>query len=344
MTMGRPRKKRKDLPPGLYWSERRGFYYYRVLRGETTYAGIGKVNREKAIKAWVKITNRAELDTAAGTFGELIDLFLRAELPRVKAKKTRDEYERQCGKLRQRWGTEIYGQSDADAVARRALRRAFFQRYIRQVEIEDRGRVQANHDVRLAHRIFEIAIQQGLTEYNPVSGVEYIEQAARERAVTQKDRDMLAGKAHPAFRLMMRLTEATGMRATDVRLLRVQQIHDGIIDLAQSKTGNDQQWEITPAVQAILDEAARLPGRTRSMYVLPTRRGTPYTESGFQSMRRRALAAAGLKDLQFRDVRKAAVNEAKKLGRNAQEFAGHSDPRTTEKHYLNEPVVVKPIR
>ena len=43
MTMGRPRKKRKDLPPGLYWSERRGFYYYRVLRGETTYAGIGKV-------------------------------------------------------------------------------------------------------------------------------------------------------------------------------------------------------------------------------------------------------------------------------------------------------------
>ena len=52
---------------------------------------------------------------------------------------------------------------------------------------------------------------------------------------------------------------------------------------------------------------------------------------------------AGLKDLQFRDVRKAAVNEAKKLGRNAQEFAGHSDPRTTEKHYLNEPVVVKPI-
>jgi hypothetical protein len=39
-----------------------------------------------------------------------------------------------------------------------------------------------------------------------------------------------------------------------------------------------------------------------------------------------------------------AVNEAKKLGRNAQEFAGHSDPRTTEKHYLNEPVVVKPIR
>ena len=50
---------------------------------------------------------------------QLIDLFLRVELPRVKSAKTRDEYERQCRKLRQRWGAEIYGQSDADAVTRR---------------------------------------------------------------------------------------------------------------------------------------------------------------------------------------------------------------------------------
>jgi|SRR5438105_12940068 len=75
------------------------------------------------------------------------------------------------------------------------------------------------------------------------------------------------------------------MRATDVRLLRVQQIHDGIIDLAQSKTGSEQQWEITPAVQAILDEAASLPGRARSLYVLPTLRGNQalrWLEKAFQ--------------------------------------------------------------
>jgi len=47
------------------------------------------------------------------------------------------------------------------------------------VEIEDPGHVQASHDVRLAHRIFEITIQQGLTEYNPVGGVEYIPEAPR---------------------------------------------------------------------------------------------------------------------------------------------------------------------
>jgi integrase len=117
-----------------------------------------------------------------------------------------------------------------------------------------------------------------------------------------------------------------------------------IIDLAQSKTGNDQQWEITPAVQAILDEATKLPGRTVSMYVFPSRRGTPLSEPSAMQMRRRAVKKAGLSDLQFRDIRKAAINEAKRQGRNATEFAGHSDPKTTKKHYLNEPVKVKPIR
>jgi hypothetical protein len=99
-----------------------------------------------------------------------------------------------------------------------------------------------------------------------------------------------------------------------------------------------QRWEITRAVQAILDEAATLPGRAVSMHVFPKRNWTPYTEHRVHYMRRRAPALAGLKDLQFRDIQfqdigKAAINEAKRQGMNAQEFAGHVDPRTTAKWY-----------
>ncbi len=202
----------------------------------------------------------------------------------------------------------------------------------------------ATHDVRLAHRIFDIAIQQGLTEYNPVTGVEYPVVAPRRRDVTQADVDALAEAATPVFSLMVRMGEATGMRLTDVRLLRLQQVHEGVIDLPQSKTGNAQQWDITPAVQVILDDAVKLPGRKVSMYVFPSRRGPPLSEASVMNMRRRAVKKAGLSNLQFRDIRKAAINEAKRQGKNAQEFAGHSDPRTTAKHYLNEPVKVKPIR
>jgi integrase len=337
--MARPRTKRKDLPPGLYWDDRRGFYF---RRGK--YVGIGKVDREKAIKAWVKITNRAELETKGGTFGELIDLFLREALPLVGSPKTRTEYERQCNKLRERWGAMPYGVTDSDAVQRKCLRTVEFSKYLRTVEKVGNGSIQANHDVKLVHRIFVVAKEHGLTEHNAAAGVRYIAEAPRKRPVTQADRDAIAANAAPVFRLMMRITEATGMRLTDVRRLRVQQVHDGIIDLSQSKTKNAQHWEITPAVQAILDEAATLPGRAVSMYVFPKRNGTPYTEQGVHHMRRRALALAGLKDLQFRDIRKAAINEAKRQGMNAQEFAGHADPRTTAKHYLNGPVKVRPTR
>lgn len=343
MNVGRPRTKRRDLPPGLYWTERRGFYYYRVLEKKTIYKGIGKVDREAAIQAWVKITNAKELETKPATFAELIDLFIRVELPRVGAR-TRETYELQCKQMRIRWGDQPYGQSDADAVTRKCLRRAFFQRYLRAAELLPTGRVKANHDVSLAHRIFEIAIQNEMTEYNPVKGVEYIIEHPRKRIVTQANRDAIAESASLVYRLMMRLTEATGMRLTDVRLLMLPQIHDDLIDLSQSKTGNGQLWELTPAVKAILEQAKQIPGRRNSVYVFPNKKGLPYTEDGIHKMRKSALAKAGLSDLQHRDIRKEAIKDAKRAGMNAQEFAGHSDPRTTEKHYITDPVKVRPTR
>jgi integrase len=331
------------LPPGLYWEDDRGFFLRRHGRREA----LGRIDREAAIKAWVKFNDVPDSNTTPGTFSELIDTFIREELPLVKAAKTRDEYERQCKKLRERWGAESYGVSDADAVQRRCLRVATFNRYLREAERSGKKMVQANHDVKLAHRIFVVARQQGLTEYNPCAGVRYIEEGPRQRAVTQADRDAVAAVAAPAFRLMLRLCEATGMRLTDVRNLRLQQIHDGVVDLRQSKTratNRPQHWEITPAVQAIFDEAATLPGRTVSMYVFPTRKGTPYSEQGVHHMRREALRKSGLEDLQFRDIRKEAINEHKRLGGNAQEFAGHADPRTTARHYLSDPIKIKPNR
>lgn len=343
MNVGRPRTKQKDLPPWLYWNAKRGYFFYRVTTGVTTYKGIGKVQREEAIKAWVKITNVAELQTKGGTFGELIDLFMRVELP-LKGEKTRETYEWQCGQLRARWGAELYAQTPTDAIARKTLRRGHFERYLRAAELLPAGKVQANHDVKLAHRIFEIAISNEMTEYNPVTGVRYIVETPRKREVTQADRDAIAKNASMIYRLMMRVTEATGMRLTDVRLLKLPQIHDGVIDIRQSKTGNDQIWEISPALQAILDEAATIPGRRSSIFVFPNRKGLPYTEDGIHKMRKAALKKAGLSNLQHRDIRKEAIKEAKRAGMNAQEFAGHSDVRTTNKHYTNDPVKVRPNR
>jgi hypothetical protein len=67
-----------------------------------------------------------------------------------------------------------------------------------------------------------------------VAGVRYIAERPRKQQVTQADRDAIAAAAPTVYRLMLRLTEATGMRLTDVRTLRLPMIENGEIRLTQS--------------------------------------------------------------------------------------------------------------
>ena len=46
----------------------------------------------------------------------------------------------------------------------------------------------------------------------------------------------------------------------------------------------------------------------------------------------------------FRDFRTTALNEACRTGQSAKDLAGHADERTTERHYLDEPLKMKPLR
>lgn len=356
MHMGRPRSVRKDLPPGLYWTARRGFYFYRVRDGATTYKGIGKVAREVAIREWVKQTGEtAAAPPSAGTVAELIDAFVRDELPRLERGRKASgkpllsevaarEYRRQAPLLTAEFGAKRYARTPAQAMDPDVCRKADVNAYVRRFEGLP-GAVSANRMIALLSRIFTFAEEFGYLAHNPCLRTRMNEETPRDRPVTQDDRDAVAANARPVYRLMLRLTEATGMRLTDVRNLLISKCGEGVIDLRQSKSGVGQVWEMTPAVRAILDEAKTLPGRTRSLYVFPEpRKGTAYTEQGVHNMRRTALAAAGLSNLQHRDLRKAAVKQAKEAGMNATDFAGHSDEATTRKHYVNGPVKVKPIR
>lgn len=347
MPMGRPRENRKDLPPGLYWTAKRGFYFYRKRDGQSRYKGFGHIKREDAIRAWLRETGEALEPAADGTVAELIDSYLQESLPeRIKAgdvkEVTAKEYRRQAPHLRTLFGAKRYARTPAEAMRPDVLRHFDVKQYLRGFRGQP-GAVAANRMVGLLSAIFSAA-QGQYTTYNPCLGVKRNPEEPRRRAVTQDDRDAIAKHASPVYRLMLRLTEATGMRLTDVRNLLISKCGDDAIDLRSSKTDVGQVWEITPAVRAILAEARTLPGRSRSMFVFPTPKGTAYTEGGVHHMRKAALKLAGLTDLHHRDLRKAAVNEAKAAGMNATDFAGHVEEKTTRKHYLNAPVRVKPIR
>ena len=98
------------------------------------------------------------------------------------------------------------------------------------------------------------------------------------------------------------------------------------------------------------DEAAReLPGASRQVVslhgrrpVFCTRKGTPLTLWGFQSMWRRTREKVpSAADLTFHDLRAWAISMREK---DKAAFAGHSDPTSTQRVYQRLPVRLKPGR
>jgi integrase len=209
-----------------------------------------------------------------------------------------------------------------------------------------RGAVQANREVAVLSAMFAFGRRCGLTSYNPCEGAERNTEQPRKRVLSGELRTQIMAAASPALRLMCELSDVTSMRKTDVRLLMLSKVGADEIVVESSKTGIKRAYQITPAVRAVLEAAAKLPGRKISLYVFPTRRGTPYSESVLQTLWKRAKKKARLADVDmtFRDFRTTALNEARRTGQSAKDLAGHADERTTERHYLDEPLKVKPLR
>ena len=187
-----------------------------------------------------------------------------------------------------------------------------------------------------------------MTTWNPCLGVERNQEDARKNVLSAATSSALLGSANVALPLMGELALVTAMRKPDIRNLQLSRVGPTSIKVVLNKsrrtTRKELEFTITPEVRRILEAAAKLPGRARSLYVFPTRRGTPYTESALQSAMRRARKKSRVASAVFKDFRTTALNEQKQKGGDASEMAGHADRRTTERHYLDVPTKVEPLR
>lgn len=334
--MARPRTSRKDLPVGLH-VDRWGSYYYRGTKtADRRYVSFGKVTREVAIKRWVELTTLPP-EAEAGTVAELIDLFL-ANLTDV-ADKTRENYEFHCGKLKARWGDRRYAVTANDAARGGALRAFDISTYIAKARKAGRGAVSAGAAVGVLSIVFSRAREAGLVEYNPCQGVRRPQAKKLVNLPTLDEILAVQQRAGPRMALMVELAWRTGMRQTDILRLQVQDVA-AQMHVTQHKTKMQQDWTMTPELVTLFAAAAKLPGRNRSMFVFPQRNGKPLSAKGLASEWRPLRMECGF---QFRAIRKWAINEAKDSGRDATDFAGHADPKTTRQHYEVRPKKVTPL-
>jgi integrase len=174
--------------------------------------------------------------------------------------------------------------------------------YLKWCRDEQRA-VTGNREKAFMSSVYEFAMAEGWATRNPWRGVRRsLERPAREY-VTHETLAATVDKAPPELQPLFGWAYLTGMRQTDCRLLRWENIRDGRVEWTEHKTGKRNGMAVTPTMRHFLALAAQRAGG--SPFVFVSARGLPLSEWGLQSALRRF--GAGFK---FRSLRAKAGTDA----------------------------------
>jgi integrase len=138
-------------------------------------------------------------------------------------------------------------------------------------------------------------------------------------------------------------------RGTDVRLLKWSDVQGDSLQVKPTKTegssGKQVSIALTPAVKAVLAHARALQ-KTRSIYVIATEHGQPYTSHGIGSLFKRACKRAEITGLTLKDIRAKAATDAAKAGFTEEQLQvalAHTDASTTRQYIRSREVPISEV-
>ena len=157
----------------------------------------------------------------------------------------------------------------------------------------------------------------------------------RTRLITDDEFASLYAIAPLRVQLAMDLALLTGQRQGDLLSLRWDQIHDGAINIHQSKTGKRLAIELSTNLKRVLGKCAQLRHGGRE-YVIVNRNGTRYTSEGFRAIWQRTinkwLKIPGRERLTFHDIRALCATKCPSP-EVAMRLLGHSNISMTLRVY-----------
>lgn len=207
----------------------------------------------------------------------------------------------------------------------------------------------ANRCKRLFSVLFNYARAKGWTEReNPCLGIKGFAHGHRDVYITDDIFSAVLSCADDPTKRAMRLAYLTGQRPADVIMMRYEDIIDGTLPVQQGKTGARIRIEISGELAELLADGSG------SGYIL-TKGRKPMSRmilrNGFVAARAEAAQrypelAEQIKKFWFYDLRaKAADDKADSSGEaEAQRLLGHTDIRTTSRHYLRRGKIVTPTK
>lgn len=193
----------------------------------------------------------------------------------------------------------------------------------------------ANITVSLGKILFGYWLEDELVESNPFTDVSPYQMAGRDRLPSEDEYQRIYAKADAELQIIMDLWRGTAQRVWDVIRIKRADLKPEGIEFVQQKTGKKLTVKWTPEMRAAADRARKLYGNLLSVYLVHNRRGKPLSAKVIDRRWRTACQAAGVKDLQRRDLRAMAATEAEEQGLDATALLGHSDRRTTKIYLRN---------
>jgi integrase len=328
--MGRRRKHDRHLPARMY--QRRGVYYYVDAGG--AWRNLGRDYGAALIRYAEIVGERPQVRTVA----DLLAQYLEHASGRCKPA-TMANYRISTANL-----CRVFG-----AVAIVDVAPADVYRYVVTL-----GNVQANRDRALLSAAYTHARRTGALPAgfdDPTKGLHFRNpEEPRQRYVSDDEHAALMSAASPKLAVIQRFLYLTGMRQGDALRVRVADMDDEGIHYATGKTGARQVVTWTPELRACVDDAQRLWRRFGRVWLFESKpkgkhaaRGVgPYTPSGLRALFRVARAKAGVDDVRLHDLRRKAGSDVDEA--HAQELLGHTERKTTRKHYRAKPARVRPVK
>jgi len=321
--MGRKRTVNRDLPPRLYL--KLDGYYYRHPNGKEQ--RVGKTGElSAALIKWAEFEG-VRLDPSAITFDVVADAFRDRHLPKV-AERTQTDYKGHLTHL-----SAVFGPSALDTITP-----------VDVAAYRDKrsAKVQANREIAVLSVLWNFAREAGYTkEPNPCAGIKRNKETGRRRYLTDAEFTAIHGKASQEVQDAMMLALYTGQQIGDLLRAKRSMIQGGELVFVRQKTDVAVRYRIIGRLKMLLAEMTARPRSATGQWLIQSNKGQRINYRTFALHFAAAAKAAGVADVQFRDIRPKVATDLPDIER-AKDTLGHSKIATTERHYIRRGKLVNP--
>jgi integrase len=187
---------------------------------------------------------------------------------------------------------------------RNTLKPSHVAQYLQRREDEGAA-VAGNREFACLSSACNFAMRRGWLESNPCRGVRRNTERPSLAYVPHERLSGAIDRAPECVQDLLAVAYLTGIRQTDLRLMKRDAVQGGHLRFTESKTKKPAEYEITPTLRIFIERALARAAAVGSEFLFTSPRGLPWSKWGLQSAMRRLKPG-----FQFRQLRPKAQTDA----------------------------------